>query len=141
MTVTEREYTTIAHPGSGETYAVRLHPDGSLRWAAGPLHHNEPTDPDSIQDYLGNQWTVDMERNAKWLAMEIDLDEGTQINSPASMFKLEFETDNAAFGEEDDRLHEIAFILENIASDVQSGKQGDTVLDVNGNSIGKWSLT
>lgn len=57
------------------------------------------------------------------------------------MFKLEFDTDNAAFDDENKGV-EISRILLRVGSEIllENDNEG-SVLDINGNSIGKWSLT
>lgn len=55
------------------------------------------------------------------------------------MFKLEFETDNAAFDDGNAR-NEIEQILQGIAESVFSA-DGGKVRDTNGNTIGSWSYT
>ncbi len=58
------------------------------------------------------------------------------------MFKLEFETDNAAFGETPlEQRPEIIRILTDIVTRVARGDVDGTVRDVNGNRIGSWSRT
>jgi hypothetical protein len=59
------------------------------------------------------------------------------------MFRLEFSTDNAAFGEDEfQRNHEIARILRDIAAKV--GEQdliSGSARDLNGNKVGEWEIT
>ena len=50
------------------------------------------------------------------------------------MFKMEFETDNAAF--DGYAAAEIARILRAAAKSVESGATGFTLYDVNGNKVG-----
>lgn len=66
-------YTTIKHPRSGEVYAVEIggSPESVVR-AAGPLHYKDPTDAESIRDYLDNQPQEDTEENGQWLQAELD---------------------------------------------------------------------
>jgi hypothetical protein len=55
------------------------------------------------------------------------------------MFKLEFKTDNAAF--EDDYAVETARILKEIAERIERRRHtGGWAFDVNGNTVGEWSL-
>ena len=64
------------------------------------------------------------------------------------MFKLEFATGNAAFGDERDpeyvqrvdKLREINRIMQNVTTEIAYGKTDGSIMDVNGNKIGKWSL-
>ena len=64
------------------------------------------------------------------------------------MFKMEFKTGNAAFcdpftGEENEtyKLAESAKILGNISREIAVyGKTSGSIMDINGNTIGKWSL-
>lgn len=65
-------YTTIKHPTSGEVYAVELDDESRIIRAAGPLHHSDPTDTGSLQDYLDNQVSEDVEMDAAWLQDAID---------------------------------------------------------------------
>lgn len=53
------------------------------------------------------------------------------------MFRLEFETVNAAFIDGDPR-EEIAQILESAAQRVREGRNDLPIRDVNGNTIGRW---
>lgn len=63
------------------------------------------------------------------------------------MVKIEFKTGNAAFCNEftgnpdvySERM-EIKRILEKICADIEDGKTGGSVMDYNGNHIGKWSI-
>ena len=59
-------YTTIKHPKSGETYAVEVDDLGSILGAAGPLHHSDPTDPESLAAYLANHSDTATD-DARWL--------------------------------------------------------------------------
>lgn len=55
------------------------------------------------------------------------------------MFRMKFRTDNAAF--DDDSSVEVARILRAISRQIeQGGEQGGVVRDVNGNTIGEYSL-
>ena len=64
------------------------------------------------------------------------------------MFKLEFTTSNAAFGDERDpeyvqrvdKLREVNRIMQNVIKEIAYGKTDGSIMDVNGNKIGKWSL-
>ena len=51
------------------------------------------------------------------------------------MFRIEFDTNNAAF---ECGTYEIKRILDNIANKVDGGKREGLVIDVNGNQIGYW---
>jgi hypothetical protein len=53
------------------------------------------------------------------------------------MFKVEFETGNAAF--EDDFMFEIESIFEDIVEAVSNGMEDGPIRDSNGNTVGKWS--
>lgn len=53
------------------------------------------------------------------------------------MFKLEFATDNDAFAEDQT---EVQRILEHIVHRLNNGHTYGNVLDVNGNTVGTWSL-
>lgn len=59
------------------------------------------------------------------------------------MFKLEFSTDNAAFGDNDRATleHEVEMRLLNIVASISHGIYQGVVRDSNGNTIGQWSLT
>lgn len=61
------------------------------------------------------------------------------------MFKIEIETDGAAFrdpltGEEDATFEnlELARILENVIHKLTYNKNSGTILDINGNVVGRW---
>lgn len=55
------------------------------------------------------------------------------------MFKLSFKTGNVAF-EDGNKEQEIARILEEIANKILNGYDSGKVMDINGNSIGSWSV-
>lgn len=54
-------------------------------------------------------------------------------------FKIKFKTDNDAF-KDGGAEFEVARILRTIAEHVLAGEDAGKVFDVNGNSIGTWSL-
>lgn len=61
------------------------------------------------------------------------------------MFKIEIETDGAAFrnpltGEEDATFEnlELTRILENVVNKLKYDKNSGTILDINGNVTGRW---
>lgn len=53
-------------------------------------------------------------------------------------FKLEIETDNAAF--EEDPAPELRRLLFVVAEHVHAGRKDGKVQDVNGNTVGAWSI-
>lgn len=53
--------------------------------------------------------------------------------------KIEFSTDNAAF-DECGVYEEINRILKAIAEDIRIGCDCGSIMDINGNKIGEWSL-
>ena len=53
------------------------------------------------------------------------------------MFTIEFRTSNAAF--DDGPEYEITKILDDISSKVRDGHMYGNIVDLNGNSIGKWN--
>ncbi len=62
------------------------------------------------------------------------------------MFKLEIETDGAAFcnpdtGSEDELWEgiEINRLLEEVQMKIEAGYTSGTIMDINGNRVGKWS--
>lgn len=61
------------------------------------------------------------------------------------MFKLEFSTDNSAFGDEGalglQKMNEVSRILQAIATKVGTGYVSGPVKDINGNTVGVWSLS
>ena len=58
------------------------------------------------------------------------------------MFKLQFNLDNAAFGEDETtRAEEIRRILETVSEQVQAGREEAAILDSNGNRVGTWRIT
>lgn len=59
------------------------------------------------------------------------------------MFKIEFETGNAAFEEYWEKYNvglETARILKKAAEDMEEGRDCGLCVDYNGNTVGKWSL-
>lgn len=67
---------------------------------------------------------------------------------PLPMFKLEIQTDNAAFGDvaEGDREREIARILRTIAATLEAEARNPEAAegvarDINGNRVGAWSIS
>lgn len=67
--------TTAQHPTSGETFAVRM-VDGIIKHAAGPLHHDDPTDEESLAAWLANADLEDTLHDGGWLQGEIDKSTG-----------------------------------------------------------------
>lgn len=67
------------------------------------------------------------------------------------MFRLEFRTDSAAFcgddtsedftGDVDARTAETCRILHRIAANVEAGRMEGNAIDLNGNTVGMWSLS
>lgn len=56
------------------------------------------------------------------------------------MFKLEFETDNAAF-DGDDIVTETVRILRAVAERIEDGSERPSIRDINGHIIGRYELT
>ena len=64
------------------------------------------------------------------------------------MFTLRIETDNAAFGEQednsegysDDAVAEVARILRKCADKIENGVDAGNLMDVNGNKVGEFSF-
>jgi hypothetical protein len=57
-------------------------------------------------------------------------------------FKVEFDCDNAAFGETDfERKAEVCSILKEVEAKVDAGFTSGIVRDANGNRVGEFSLT
>ena len=56
------------------------------------------------------------------------------------MLTIEFQTVNAAF-DPPNRKNEVAEILRSVAAKVAGGLTEGKVLDVNGNTVGTWTLT
>lgn len=61
------------------------------------------------------------------------------------MFKMEFKTGNAAFcdpftGEESQahKVNEAVKIINKISTEIAMGKTYGSIMDINGNKIGKW---
>ena len=48
-----------------------LVPSGEILRASGPLHHADPQDPESVENYLVNQDADDNLAGAAWLAEEL----------------------------------------------------------------------
>ena len=61
------------------------------------------------------------------------------------MFKLEFDTDSDAFTDEDgmgwSMQAEIKRILKRVSSQVEDGQTQGSIIDLNGNKVGTWTLT
>ena len=58
------------------------------------------------------------------------------------MFKLKFKTDNAAFeGARCDRVNEVIRILNKVIQDLEQDDLEGNVRDINGNTVGEYSLT
>lgn len=55
------------------------------------------------------------------------------------MFKLQIETDNAAFG--DFRAVEVARILRQLADNLSTSGDSGNLRDINGNTVGTWTLS
>ena len=66
---TRPTYTTIKHPVSGETYAALLTADGRIAGIAGPLHHSDATDEDSLAGWIAN--ATEAEEDAEWMRREL----------------------------------------------------------------------
>lgn len=62
---------------------------------------------------------------------------------PLPMFKLEIQTDNASFHEDEDAMgDELARILDHIAGQLREGYTSNPALtDSNGNRVGAWSIS
>ncbi len=59
-----------------------------------------------------------------------------------SSFKIEFDTNNAAFTEDEgDLALETARLLRETADSVEAGKQSGSVIDLNGNRVGYYRFT
>jgi hypothetical protein len=56
------------------------------------------------------------------------------------MLKLEMETDGDSFAE-DEFPHECARIMRDVARRIQDGQDSGAILDINGNAVGRWTLT
>lgn len=57
------------------------------------------------------------------------------------MFRVDFETCNAAFGETpEEHRAEVLNVLRLIGANIRKGGELGVVMDANGNSIGGWSL-
>lgn len=54
-------------------------------------------------------------------------------------FVVRLRLDNAAFAEPDEP-GEVARILRRAADDVANGRQGDSLRDLNGNTVGAWQF-
>lgn len=59
------------------------------------------------------------------------------------MFKIEFRTDNAAFSEDcgGSLEYETIRILKEVIDKIAYGRAVGSIMDINGNNIGEWSLT
>lgn len=63
------------------------------------------------------------------------------------MFKLEMNTGGAAFrdpitGEEDKfwEMREVSRLMVKISRQMENGKESGSIIDMNGNKVGKWKL-
>ena len=64
------------------------------------------------------------------------------------MFKMEFTTDGTAFGsgydpdyiQNADKIREINRIVQKVTTEIASNNHYGSIMDVNGNKIGNWSL-
>ena len=57
------------------------------------------------------------------------------------MFRLEINTSNVAFGSSRHEEHEeVKRILKNVIEQMEAGYGGCSIMDDNGNKVGKWSL-
>lgn len=64
------------------------------------------------------------------------------------MLRIEFGTDNAAFGyDESDkwtrdyyRNEEIKRVLKNVCNQLDNGKTSGSCIDINGNKVGTWTI-
>ena len=64
------------------------------------------------------------------------------------MLNISFDTDNAAFGPNEDdswvrfatRNEEIKRVLKNVCNQLDNGRTSGVCIDINGNKIGTWSL-
>ncbi len=54
-----------------------------------------------------------------------------------SNISIEMNTDNAAF-EAECRAEEVARILEKLAKKIRNGSEGETLRDINGNTVGNY---
>ena len=52
------------------------------------------------------------------------------------MFKMKFQTENAAF--ENDQ--EVVRILKEVAEKIKNGASGGKIRDINGNTVGSWEV-
>jgi len=59
------------------------------------------------------------------------------------MFKLKFKTGNAAFSEDcgGDKKYETIRILKEVIKKLENDYDEGSVMDINGNKIGEWTLT
>jgi hypothetical protein len=89
--MTERTYTTIRHPASGECYAVELDEAGTVLRAAGPVYQgdegpadpltHEPLTPDSIAAWLDNDIDGEAAETGAWIDDEITQHHATDLVS------------------------------------------------------------
>lgn len=54
------------------------------------------------------------------------------------MFRMDIKTDNAAF--EEDRNGEVIRLLKRVIEQIENGEEDGSLLDINGNKVGKFKL-
>lgn len=57
------------------------------------------------------------------------------------MFRVEIETSNAVFDDDDQARIEIAHLLDGLSNKLTTGVNEGILKDTNGNTVGKWSYT
>lgn len=67
------DITIVQHPVSGEIFAVELDASGEIIEAAGPLHHADARDEDSLSGWLANN--LDAREDGVWLRNELSAGE------------------------------------------------------------------
>lgn len=56
-------------------------------------------------------------------------------------FKLTIDMDNVAFDDGSEYSNELVRLLASVTESVQMGKDFDSLRDVNGNLVGRWSIS
>jgi hypothetical protein len=61
------EYAIVRHKPSGDRYAVAFGHNAAIMGAYGPLHGDEGSTTDDLEDIISNQATDYLEETASWL--------------------------------------------------------------------------
>jgi len=93
---------------------------------------------DILSDYIPDDDSPETMEDLEELADACGVKVSSTRRKAAKGFSLKFKTDNAAF--DDSPEYEVSRILKDIAEKVELGSTKGSVLDINGNDIGQWSM-